>query len=55
MGMLSWESILLKDIPTIMAMAYFEAILVLLSILLSDLLYVLVDPRISFAAEGQAT
>lgn len=55
MGMLSWESILLKDIPTVMAMVYFDAILVMLSILLSDLLYVLVDPRISFAAEGQAT
>ncbi|MGA2063822.1 MAG: ABC transporter permease subunit [Thermoguttaceae bacterium] len=55
MGMLSWESILLKDIPTVMAMVYVEAILVMLSILLSDLLYVLVDPRISFGAEGQAT
>ncbi len=50
---MSWESILLKDIPTLMAMAYLEAILVMLSILLSDLLYVLVDPRISFASQGK--
>ena len=36
MGRLSWESILLKDIPDLMALVYVEAILVMLSILLSD-------------------
>jgi peptide/nickel transport system permease protein len=54
MGQLGWDSINSKDIPTVMAMNYVEAILVMLSILLSDLLYVLVDPRISFEGQGTA-
>jgi ABC-type dipeptide/oligopeptide/nickel transport system permease component len=53
MGYLSWQSILQKDIPTLMAMTYLDAIVVLLSLLLTDLLYVLVDPRISFGAAHQ--
>lgn len=54
MGYLSWESILLKDIPTLMALLYIDAIVVMLSILMSDILYVIVDPRISFEAQEQA-
>jgi peptide/nickel transport system permease protein len=50
MGYLSWQSILQKDIPTLMAMTYLDAIVVLVSLLLTDLLYVLVDPRISFSS-----
>jgi ABC-type dipeptide/oligopeptide/nickel transport system permease component len=52
LGMLSFVSIELKDIPTVMALVYVDAIVVLASFLLSDLLYVLVDPRISFAGRG---
>jgi peptide/nickel transport system permease protein len=52
MGQLSWSSILSKDYPTLMALLYIDAIVVMLSILLSDILYVLVDPRISFEAQG---
>jgi ABC-type microcin C transport system permease subunit YejB len=37
-----------------MAMIYIEAIVVMLSILLSDLLYVFVDPRISFQGRGES-
>jgi len=48
MGRLSFSSIEAKDYNTQMALIYIEAIIVMLSILLSDLLYVLVDPRISF-------
>ena len=48
MGRLSYDSIQAKDYNTVMALIYIEAIVVMLSILLSDLLYVLVDPRISF-------
>lgn len=55
MGRLSFESIEAKDYNTMMALIYIEAIVVMLSILLSDMLYVLVDPRISFSqAEGNA-
>jgi len=54
MGRLSWESIELKDIPTLMALIYIDAIVVMLSILLTDMLYVFVDPRISFERKGQA-
>ena len=48
MGRLSYESILQRDFPTLMALIYINAIVVMLSILLTDLLYVVVDPRISF-------
>lgn len=54
MGMLGWESIMQKDFPTLMALIYVQAIVVLLSILLTDILYVIVDPRISFAARGSS-
>jgi peptide/nickel transport system permease protein len=54
MGRLSWASIEQKDFPTLMALIYIDAIVVMLSILLSDLLYVLVDPRISFSGKGEA-
>lgn len=48
MGRLSFESVLARDYPTIMAIAAIDAVLTLFSILLSDILYVAVDPRISF-------
>ena len=51
MGRLSWTSIMQKDYPTLMALIYVQAIIVMLSILMTDILYVFVDPRISF--EGQ--
>jgi len=53
MGRLSWFSIEQKDFPTLMALIYIDAIVVMFSILLSDLLYVLVDPRISFSGKGE--
>lgn len=52
MGRLSWASIEQKDFPTLMALIFIDAIVVMLSILLSDVLYVLVDPRISFSGKG---
>ena len=53
MGRLSFMSIEAKDYNMMMALIYIDAIIVMLSILLSDLLYVLVDPRISFGkSEG---
>ena len=53
MGRLSWSSIEQKDFPTLMALVYVQAIIVMLSILLTDLLYVAVDPRISFESEAK--
>ena len=54
MGRLSWGSIEQKDFPTLMALIYIDAIVVMFSILLSDLMYVLIDPRISFSGKGNA-
>jgi peptide/nickel transport system permease protein len=55
MGRLSYDSIQAKDYNTVMALIYLDAIIVMLSILLSDLLYVAADPRITFSrAEGGA-
>ncbi len=55
MGMLSWSAIEQKDYPTLMAILYIDAIVVMLSILLTDILYVVVDPRISFGGSGAST
>jgi peptide/nickel transport system permease protein len=48
MGMLSFEAVLSRDYNVIMGIETIAAFLTLLSLLVSDLLYVLVDPRISF-------
>jgi len=47
-GQLGFESILSRDYPVIMAIATITAFLTLLGILISDITYVFVDPRISF-------
>lgn len=52
MGRLGFEAVLSRDYPTIMAIATIDALLTLVSLLLSDLIYVAVDPRITF--EGRA-
>ncbi|MCP5464586.1 MAG: ABC transporter permease [Deltaproteobacteria bacterium] len=46
MGMLSFEAVLQRDHNVIMAIASISATLTLVGILISDLLYVVVDPRI---------
>lgn len=51
MGKLGLESIEQKDYPVLMAVLYINAIIVMISILLTDLLYVFVDPRISFESK----
>lgn len=47
-GKLGFEAVLSRDYPVIMAIATISAFLTLVGILISDLAYVLVDPRISF-------
>lgn len=52
MGQLGFEAVLSRDYPVVLAIATISAILTLLGLLLSDLLYVWVDPRITY--EGEA-
>jgi ABC-type dipeptide/oligopeptide/nickel transport system permease component len=54
MGRLGLISVEQKDVPTLMALLYLEAIVTLVSFLITDLLYILVDPRISFEGRGSS-
>ena len=46
MGQLAFQSILARDYPVIMAITTLSAVLTLLGILLADVMYAVVDPRI---------
>lgn len=46
MGLLSYQSLLARDYPVIMAMIFIQALLYLMGRLVVDLLYMVVDPRI---------
>jgi peptide/nickel transport system permease protein len=48
LGQLSYEAVLARDYPIIMAVFTIGSVLTLVSILLSDLLLSVVDPRIAF-------
>ncbi|WP_310598905.1 ABC transporter permease subunit [Desulfobulbus sp.] len=48
MGLLAYQSVLNRDYPVVLGTLYFFTIIGLVSRLLSDLSYVMVDPRISF-------
>jgi len=48
MGKLGFDAILARDYPVIMAITTFSAFLTLLGILVSDILYSVVDPRVSY-------
>jgi peptide/nickel transport system permease protein len=48
MGLLFYESILGRDYSLVMGLFAFTAILTMLGLILSDVLYALVDPRITF-------
>ena len=49
MGLLAYQSVLNRDYPVVLGTLYFFSIIGLVSRLLSDLSYVLVDPRINFS------
>lgn len=51
MGILTFDAIVQRDYPIINAILFLSALLTLLGILVADLLYAVVDPRISY--EGQ--
>jgi peptide/nickel transport system permease protein len=46
LGLMGYEAILARDFPTILTLNFIAACLTLLGILISDILYALVDPRI---------
>ncbi len=48
LGLLSYESVLKRDYPVVLGTLYLFTLLGLVAKLLSDLLYVLIDPRIQF-------
>lgn len=52
MGQLSFNAVLFRDYPIIMAVTTISAMLTLFGILLSDLLYAVVDPRITFEGKN---
>ena len=54
MGQLSFEAVLNRDYPLIMAIFTLSALLTLLGILLADFLYTVVDPRIAYERRAAA-
>lgn len=48
LGLLSYQSVMQRDYPVVMATEFFFSLLFVLGNLLSDVMYVLVDPRINF-------
>ena len=53
MGNLGYMSVVERDYNVVMAIATLSAVMTLVGMLLSDLAYVLVDPRISFESAGE--
>jgi ABC-type microcin C transport system permease subunit YejB len=51
MGLLSYEAILRREYDFVMATLMLSAMLTLAGILVSDVLYVLVNPRVIFESE----
>lgn len=48
LGLLSFQSVMARDYPVVMATQFFFSLLFVIGNLMSDLMYVLVDPRINF-------
>jgi peptide/nickel transport system permease protein len=53
MGQLFYQSVNMRDYPTVMGILVMGAILTLLGNLLADILYAVVDPRIRYAGESR--
>ena len=53
LGLLSYESIVRRDYPVVLGSLYLFTLIGLVVKLISDLLYVLVDPRVQFHAVGK--
>jgi peptide/nickel transport system permease protein len=52
LGQLGYEAVLARDYPVVMAVFTISSLLTLLSILLSDILLTIVDPRITFSGRS---
>jgi microcin C transport system permease protein len=50
LGLLGYESVVRRDYPVVLGTLYLFTLMALVVKLISDLLYVLVDPRMQFAA-----
>jgi microcin C transport system permease protein len=53
LGLLSYESVMKRDYPVVLGTLYLFTLLGLVAKLLSDLAYVLIDPRIQFESVEQ--
>jgi len=53
MGKLSLEAIYARNYPVVFTVMMFAAILTLVGYLLADILYAIVDPRISYSKKGK--
>ena len=54
MGYMSFEAVLNRDYPLIMAVFTLSALMTLVGILLADLLYTVIDPRITYENRAAA-
>ncbi len=52
LGLLSFEAVMRRDYPVVLGTLYVFTLLGLVTKLISDIAYVMVDPRIQFGAEG---
>jgi len=50
LGLLGYESVINRDYPVVLGTLYIFALMGLITTLIRDVVYVLVDPRIDFAA-----
>ena len=50
LGLLSYQSLVQRDYPVVMGTLYLLTLIGLVVKLVSDMLYVVVDPRVQFAA-----
>ncbi len=55
LGLLSYESVVRRDYPVVLGSLYLFTLIGLVVKLVSDLLYVVVDPRVQFGSGGQMT
>jgi ABC-type microcin C transport system permease subunit YejB len=54
LGLLAFDSVMSRDYPIVMANLFLMSLLFVIGNLLSDILYVVVDPRINFEQLSQA-
>lgn len=53
LGLLAYESVMRRDYPVVLGTLYFFTLLGLFGRLLSDMGYVLLDPRVQFGKAGE--